>query len=151
MGAIDNVVFQALTVVLTLVGLVSSGLLWRSRGPASGLRMLAVALLPAAAFLTGTLRLFWEIGDAVVSWAVRFAFSPFVWLGLVVAGVSAALFTVGTMMRRRGVGTRGRAPSRAERPDVPSLPSTRGRPAAQGETTDDLADIEAILRKHGIT
>ena len=154
----DNVVFQALTVVLTLTGLVSSGLLWRARGPASGLRMLGIALLPAAAYLTGTLRLVWEIGDAVVSWAVRFAFSPLVWLGIVVAGVAAVLFAVGTGMRRRGVGTKGRAPKQPGRSD-PELPERPSRPAARpsgkaqqpAEDPDDLADIEAILKKHGIS
>lgn len=161
MGSIDNVVFQALTVVLTLVGLVSSGMLWRARGPASGLRMLAIALLPAAAYLTGTLRLIWEIGDAVVSWAVRFAFSPFVWLGIVIAGVSAVLFAVASGMRRRDIGTRGRAPKQPDRPADPSLPASPNRPAARShktrsqkttaQETDDLDDIEAILKKHGIS
>ncbi|HET6624912.1 MAG TPA: hypothetical protein VFG63_00850 [Nocardioidaceae bacterium] len=174
MGAIDTVVFQALTVVLTLIGLVTSGVLWRSRGPASGLRMLAISLLPAAAYLTGTLRLLWEIGDAVLSWAVRFAFSPFVWLGIVIAGVSAVLFAVGSAMRRRGIGTQGRAPRQSGRTERRTLPADSGRTAAQGpregsrqgragqggsgqgragqgEQTDDLADIEAILRKHGIS
>ena len=45
----------------------------------------------AAAGLTGTLRLIWQIGDSIVSWAVRLVFSPVVWLGLVVAGVAVAV------------------------------------------------------------
>lgn len=155
MGSIDNVVFQALTVVLTLVGLVSSGVLWRARGPASGLRMLAIALLPAAAYLTGTLKLIWEIGDAVVSWSVRFAFSPFVWLGIVVGGVSAVLFAVASGMRKRGVGTKGRAPRRKEVSTDPALPAGPSRPPARSPKsapeTEDMADIEAILKKHGIS
>ncbi|HET9860335.1 MAG TPA: hypothetical protein VFQ19_11190 [Nocardioidaceae bacterium] len=153
----DNVVFQALTVVLTLSGLVASGLLWRARGAASGLRMLAFALLPLAAFLTGTLRLIWEIGDAVASWAVRFAFSPFVWLGIVVAGVSALLFVISSAMRRRGRGLHGRpAPGAAvgsARTGDQSLPAGSSRPPAKApESGDsDMDDIEAILRKHGIS
>jgi len=149
MGSSD-VVFQALTVVLTLMGLVGSGLLWRARGPASGLRMLAIALLPAAAYLTDTMKLIWEIGDAVASWAVGFAFSPFVWLGIVIAGVSAVLFAVAGGMSRRGVGTKGRAPKQASLPASPSRPAAgRRKPAAQ--EPDELDDIEAILKKHGIT
>jgi len=132
---VDNVTWQALTVVLTLVGLVATGLLWRARGPASGLRMLAFALLPVAALLTGTLRLFWEIGDAVVSWAARFAFSPFVWLGIAVAGVSAALLAVSSHMRRRELGGK-RRPAAA---------------AAKEPSDDGSDDIEDILRRHGIS
>ena len=150
MGSLDNVTWQALTVILTLTGLVASGLLWRKRGAASGLRMLAIALLPVAAFLTGTLRLLWEIGDAVVSWAVRFAFSPFVWLGIVVAGVSAVLFAVSSGMRRRGLGTKGR-PAEQSPPAGPSLPASPSRVAAKPEADDDPDDIEAILRRHGIS
>lgn len=134
MGSVDNVTWQALTVILTLIGLVATGLLWRARGPASGLRMLAFALLPVAAFLTGTLRLLWEIGDAVVSWAARFAFSPFVWLGIAVAGVSAALFAVTSRMRRRELGGKRRTAAAAKEP-----------------ADDGSDDIEEILRRHGIS
>lgn len=134
MGLVDDATWAALTVILTLSGLAASGVLWRRRGPASGMRMLAIALLPVAAFLTGTIRLLWEIGDAVVSWAVRFAFSPFVWLGIVVAGVSAVLFVVASGMRKRGIGTKLHTAQ-------PSLP-------AADEGLDDIAEI---LKKHGIS
>ena len=87
MDSIDSSTWQALGLTLTVVGLLLSVLLWRRRGPASGLRGVAWALLPAAAGLTGTLRLVWDIGDSVVNWAVRLVFSPVVWLGIVLAGV----------------------------------------------------------------
>lgn len=155
--------FNAL--VLTVLGLGISVLLWRTRGAASGIRGLGWSLLPIAAFLTGTLRLLWQIGDAVVDWALRLAFSPLVWAGIVVLGVSVVLFVVSGLMRRRGLGTKGRRPRsrrdrRRERSAEP-LPAGRqpaGRPPAGGQpevgtagATDDLADIEAILKKHGIS
>lgn len=146
MGSFDSVTWQALTLVLTIAGLVGTGLLWRARGPVVGLRVLAVSLLPAAAYLTGTLRLAWEIGDAVGSWAVRLAFSPAVWLGVSLAGASVVLFVLASFLGRRGVGSRGR-------PDA-QLPSARsGQPARQQQDTGDadLEDIEAILRRHGIS
>ena len=153
MGSFDNVTWQALTAILTLSGLVASGLLWRTRGAASGLRMLAIALLPTAAYLTGTLRLLWEIGDAVVSWAVRFAFSPFVWLGIVVAGVSAVLLTVSSAMRRRGLGTKGRReePSPAAGTSLPATPSRPAAATPPSAADPDSDGIEAILRRHGIS
>ncbi len=153
MGAIDDVTWQILTVLLTGMGLAASWVLWRKRGAASGLRGVALSLLPVAALLTGTWRLVWEIGDAIGSWAVGFVFSPVVWLGVAVAGVSAVLFVVGSAMRTRG--------TRADKPAVeskkrgaqgnPALTSGADRPVAKTAIDDDLAEIEAILKKRGIS
>jgi hypothetical protein len=151
-GSIDTITWQALTLVLTLAGLVSTGLVWKSRGATSGLRMLAVALLPAAAYLTGTLRLLWEIGDAILTWATRLAFSPTVWLGVMLAGISLALFLTAGMLRRRGIGTAAPAAGKPSAAGGKALPSdTSRRPAKAPEQDDDMADIEAILKRHGIS
>lgn len=142
MDGIDSSTWQALGLTLTAVGLLLSVLLWRRRGPASGLRGIAWALLPAAAGLTGTLRLLWDVGDSVVGWAARLVFSPVVWAGIVLAGVSAVLFGVSGAMRARGVGARRTATE---------LPAQRSRQKAEPAVQDkDMEDIEAILRKHGI-
>lgn len=140
MGEIDNATWQALGLTLTVLGLVVSVLLWRRRGAASGLRAAAWSLLPLAAGLTGTLRLLWEVADSVTSWAARLVFSPAVWLGIVLAVVSGVLFVVSGVLRRRT------APRRA-------MPATadRGKGApAVGGGDDDMAEIEALLKKHGI-
>jgi len=145
---IDSSTWQAFGLTLTAIGLLLSVLAWRRRGPASGLRGVAWSLLPAAAGLTGTLKLLWEIGDSVASWAVRLVFSPIVWAGIVLAGVSAVLFVVSAAMRSRGVGARPAAvKSEEDRAELPRRDSGRARPAVQDE---DMDDIEAILRKHGI-
>ncbi len=157
MGNFDTITWQALTAVLTLAGLVGTVAFWRLRGPAAGLRTLALALLPAAAYLTGTLRLLWQIGDAVVSWALRLTFSPAVWLGIALAAVSVLLFSVARVMGRRGIGTAAR--SRPEAVAGPGAATTAvegrtvgGKPASRAaDADDDMADIEAILKKHGIT
>lgn len=151
MASFDTFTWQALTVVLTLLGLAGTVAFWRLRGPVAGLRMLAVALLPAAAYLTGTLRLLWEVGAAVVRWAVRLTFSPLMWLGVGIAVTSVLLLVLAGVLRRKGVGgsSRGREslPSSASR--APAKPvGTTGAPAAEDE---DLADIEAILKRHGIS
>ena len=149
MSGIDSSTWQALGVTLTVVGLLVSVLLWRRRGPASGLRGVAWALLPAAAGLTGTLRLLWQVGDEVASWAVRLVFSPLVWAGIVLAGVSVVLFGVSAAMRNRGVG--GRKKDGTKEKSLPAERSTPGaRPPATKGDDDDMDDIEAILRKHGI-
>jgi hypothetical protein len=150
---IDSSTWQALGLVLTVLGLLLSVLAWRRRGPASGVRGVAWSLLPLAAGLTGTLKLLWEIGDSIVSWAVKLVFSPVVWLGVVTAGVSLALFAVSAAMRARGVGTSGRT-SRDKEPDGEAKPLPRERSSKRAEPAvqdKDMDDIEAILRKHGIS
>ncbi len=145
MPSIDSVTWQVLALLLTVVGLAISVLLWRTRGPAAGTRGLAWSLLPLAAYLTGVLRLVWEIADALVDWAVRLVFSPMVWLGIALAGVSVMLFMLAAMLRRRGAATAGGR--RAKRSE---LSEARSEPASAAETTE-LDDIEAILKKHGIS
>ena len=153
MGEYDATVWQALGVTLTAVGLLLSGLVWRRRGAASGLRGVAWSLLPLAAALIGLLRVVWEVADSVSSWAVRLVFSPVVWAGVVVAGVSVVLFVVSGCLRRRSP-----KPTRAERRaaragDQPAaVTGDRSRPGATPAVKDDdMDDIEAILRKHGIS
>jgi hypothetical protein len=150
----DTVTWQALTVVLTLLGLAGTVFFWRRRGAVSGLRMLALSLLPAAAYLTGTLRLLWQVGDAVASWAARLVLSPAVWLGVALAATSVLLLVVTGALRRRGAGAaRAELPRDSSRP--PARPQKTAAPAATPDRTDqpddDLADIEAILKRHGIT
>jgi hypothetical protein len=157
--SIDATTWQALGATLTVLGLLISVLLWRRRGPASGIRGVAWSLLPLAAGLTGTLRLLWQIGNNVVDWAVRLVFSPVVWAGVVLAGISIALFAVSAAMRARGLGATARprpatAPGAtpASSPASAQLPSRRSRKAAEPAVQDkDRDDIEAILRKHGIS
>jgi heme exporter protein D len=148
---IDTSTWQALGLTLTLLGLVASVLLWRRRGPASGLRGIAWSLLPLAAALTGVLRLAWEIADSVVDWALRLVFSPVVWSGVALAGVSLVLFVVSGFLRRRAAGRGGRSAEAG----TGELTDRSRRPAATAAGTsqedDELDDIEAILRKHGIT
>lgn len=147
MGSIDSVTWQALALVLTLAGILATVLVWRARGAVAGLRMLGFSLLPAAAYLTGTLRLLWEVGDAVAGWAVRLVLSPTVWVGLALAVVSVVLLVVTSWLGRRGrVARPGREPElsagRANRP---------ARDPVDAPPGDDLADIEAILKRHGIS
>jgi hypothetical protein len=158
---IDATTWQALGVTLTVVGLVISLLVWRRRGAGSGLRGVAWSLLPAAAGFTGTLRLLWEIGDSVVRWATRLVFSPLMWFGIALAGASVVLFGVSAAVRaRQPARSRPGRPSASKRSAPPEdrtagLPSESSRrpatPPAGASGDDDMADIEAILRKHGIS
>lgn len=137
--------WQALGLLLTLLGLGVSALVWSRRGAASGLRAVAWSLLPLAAGLAGVLRLFGEIVDAVLRWATRLVFSPVVWLGLVVAGVSLLLFMVSGALARR----RPRSPVTGQ--PAKAVGATGRPPARSSVAADEFADIEELLRRRGIS
>lgn len=140
----ENVTWFAFASTLTVVGVLATWLLWRRRGAGAGLRALSFTLLPFAAYLTGTLKLVSRIANAVGDWGVHFVFSPSAWLGIVMAGLAGVVYVVSGLVRHRtppAAGTGGK-PTRAVTP--------RSRPTAS-PVDDDMADIEAILKKHGIS
>lgn len=144
----DSAAWGALAFALsTLLGVVTF-FHWRSRGLAAGLRGAAWTILPVAAWLTGVLELTVEVADSVGDWALHLVFSPVVWLGIVLTGVSAVLFGASALVGgRRGGDARGTGT-----PPAVEAPRKRGRgTGAPAVADEDLADIEAILRKHGIS
>ena len=151
---VDSATWQALGLVLTIVGLGLSVLVWRRSGAGHGLRAASWSLLPLAAGLTGLLELVWEMLDAVLSWATRLVFSPVVWLGLVVAGVAVVLHVAGSFLVRRSrpaVGPKQAAPA-GELPSGPPATRRSKRPKKSADAVvEDQDDIEAILRRHGIS
>lgn len=149
----DEVTWGALTLTLTLLGAAWTWLAFRRRGVASGLRGAGLTLLPAAAWLTGTMEMFTEIGGSVADWATSLVFSPRVWIGIALAGTATLLLVVsGALRERERTRTQTEEPhevkGRSTRRDK-QLPASGGQPAAPLD--DDMADIEAILRKRGIT
>lgn len=151
----DDVTWAALTLTLTLLGGIWTWIAFRRRGVASGLRAAAFTLLPAAAWLTHTLRMFTRIVEAVADWATHLVFDPLVWAGVVLAAISAGLFALSGVLRARELerGTGGRRTGRVKRSERTPLP---GSPAAGGSKgapaiDDDMAEIEALLRKRGIS
>lgn len=146
----DDVTWAALTLSLTAVCGIYTWFAFRRRGLAAGLKGAGITVLPLAAYLTNTLQMFTRIGDAVVDWAAGLVFSPTVWLGVILAGTGVLLYGAGRLLDRRRRGDRepGR---RASEPagDLPAGRPSRTEPIVDDD--DDLADIEAILRKRGIT
>lgn len=127
-----------LCVGLTTLGLVVSWLAWRRRGAAAGLRGMAWSLIPLAAYLTGAVSLVWQIGIAVAQFATRFVLSSTVWAGIVMTGFVVVLFVTAGVLRRRGIGGKRAA-----------VPAKAAVPAGSGD--DDLAEIEELLRRRGIS
>ena len=126
------------------------------RGRANGLRALGFTLLPAAAWLTGTLEMVVEIAGSVdrlgdqprlrrphVGWASAWPGSrSCCWL---VSGfIRDRQLARGQAAGAGGRTTRGKdqLPEAAVHPD---RPDARARPC-----DDEMADIEAMLRKRGI-
>lgn len=147
-GVVDEVTWGALTLTLTALGAVWTWFAFRRRGLAAGLRGTAYTLLPPAAFLTGTLEMFTEIGGSVADWATHLVFSPVVWLGIILAGVSGVLFGVSGVLRSRQL-ARDESEGELETPGRKELkaPGRKAKPPVD----DEMAEIEAILRKRGIT
>ncbi len=104
MSTYDKIAWLPLCGGLTGLGLVLSYLAMRRRGIGAGLRGAAWSLLPIAAYLTGSIEMFWKMGVAIGDFAKGFAFSPRVWSGIALAGLAVVLFVVSGPLRRRGVG-----------------------------------------------
>lgn len=155
---IDNILLLPLCVGVSGVGLVLSYLAWRRRGLAAGMRGAAWSLLPIAAYLTGALSVLWGIGTAVagyVTGVIANIINPLMWAGVAVAGLSAVLFVVSGVLRRRGGGGRKAEARPVEQKQAEQKQAeSAGKPAVaapQKRTNDDdFSDIEEILRKRGI-
>ena len=150
---VDSTTWAALALILTILGAAYSLFAFRRRGLASGLRGLAWTLVPVALWLTGTLKLAANIAEDVVDWAAKLVFSPTVWAGLIVAGCAVALWFVSGTMLARGVGVRGALKGQT----AEQVPAGRSKQAAPTKRStrkdgdpDDMDEIEAILKRHGI-
>ncbi len=144
-------------VAITVAGLVLSVMVWRKKGPGSGLRGIAWSLIPVAAYLTHSVRLIGQIVSAVVQFAGSFVFSPKAWFGVGLLGVSVLLFLAsgGTPLMRRRKRRAAAKAGKGARPghddQAPSaLPAKRDRPAVPGGG-DDLGEVRDILKRHGIS
>jgi len=176
MSTYDKIAWLPLCGGLTGLGLVLSYLAMRRRGIGAGLRGAAWSLLPMAAYLTGSIEMFWKMGVAVGDFAKGFVFSPKVWAGIALAGLAVVLFVVSGPLRRRrvekaqdkpaaesGSGSAGslaaaRGGQLATRPDRAAPAAVKAPVPAKGrkarpadDDDDDLGDVADILRRHGIT
>ncbi len=152
----EGTTWAALTAALTVAGAIWTWIAFRRRGAAGGLRALGFTLLPAAAWLTGTLEMVVEIAGSITDWATGLVFNIFTWAGVGLAGLSVVLWVVSGLIRDRQL-ARGQASGGAT-PDSPraaaapkgSLPPAGSSGSGGSPIDDELADIEALLRKRGI-
>jgi hypothetical protein len=143
----DDIAWGALALALTLVCGCWAWISYQRRGLARAVRWCGIALLPIAAYLTHTLRLLGRIATAVGDWATGFVWNPFVWVGLILAIAGVGLIAVSARLP-------GGRSAKGEPKGKPKAVRGRQGNAPAGADLglgEDLDDIEAILRKHGIS
>lgn len=138
----DTLLF-AITMGVTVLGLLASWAALRRRGAGAGLRGAAWSLVPLAAYLTG-----------LTEWATALVFSPVKWAGVTLFAVAALLYVIsGLMLRRRGAAETAPgavAASRASGGERAAVERPRPGSAPAPDADPDLAEIEEILRRRGI-
>lgn len=149
----EGTTWAALTAALTVAGAIWTWIAFRRRGAANGLRALGFTLLPAAAWLTGTLEMVVEIAGSVTDWATGLVFNILTWSGIGLAGLAVVLFLVSGFIRDRQL-ARAQAGGPASSPSPSTsrreLPATSERSKGGSPIDDEMADIEALLKKRGI-
>ncbi|MEU5995764.1 hypothetical protein ABZ806_42880 [Spirillospora sp. NPDC047418] len=144
----DAVIF-AISLGVTLAGLVISWGVYRRRGAGTGLRGAALSLVPLAAAMTGVTEFF-----------VDLAFSPVKWAGVAVGGLAVLLFLAsGAMLSRRadaapdGGRGAGKAAGEGGRRSAGGGAKPKGAVPGPERTGGDpeMAEIERILRDRGIS
>lgn len=111
----------------------------------NALRWAGWAFVPPALLLTGTLRLAGRITAAVLNWSASLALNPVMWLGVGLGTMAVLLLGSAAVLRSRGsagIDQQHRGTTAVGR---------SGAVPASASADDDLADIEDILRRRGIS
>jgi heme exporter protein D len=145
-GDVNDVSWGALALALTALGGIYTWWALRHRGFAAAVRAAGVTLLPMAAWMTGLLQVFGTVTNAFAHFFARLVFSPVVWLGVVVFVVAFVLIGASNVLTRRETSAPKRETRRADRPKAVG-PTTPHDPLID----DEMAEIQAILKKRGIS
>jgi hypothetical protein len=142
---VNDVSWGALAFSLTVLGGIYTWWALRRRGVVAAVRGAGLTLLPIAAWLTGLLKVFGSVGDAVGTWVTGLVFNPRTWIGVLVFFVAVVLIGGANLVSRR---TSPAAPaSRKERRAL-----AKGKaPKSQPVVDDEMAEIEAMLKRRGIS
>jgi hypothetical protein len=143
---VNDVSWGALALALTALGGMYTWWALRHRGFAAAVRAAGFTLLPLAAWMTGLLEVAGDIGDALGHWLTRLVFSPFVWLGMVLFVIAFVLIGASNFVSRR------REPEPKARKRRTDTPKAVQKTSQHDPLIDDeMAEIQAILKKRGIS
>jgi hypothetical protein len=146
-GPVNDVSWGALALSLTVLGGIYTWWALRHRGLTAAVRAAGITLLPLAAWMTGLLEVFGEVSDAFAHWFTRLVFSPLVWLGVIVFVVAFVLIGAANLVSRRVDPKPKRSAKRGG--DKPKL--VKAASPADPLIDDEMAEIQAILKKRGIS
>jgi hypothetical protein len=129
--------------VVALAALALAGAWWASRrgdAPAA-LRRLGYAVGVLGLWGLGVPTLLARLWSTLSSWVARLAFNPLSWLGLVATGVAVLMVLAGLAWARR----------RETSPQPRAVKGSSSKAVAPRSSSSEDDEIEALLRKHGIT
>ena len=129
--------------VVALAALALAGAWWASRrgdAPAA-LRRLGYAIGVLGLWGLGVPTLLARLWSTLGGWVTRLVFNPLSWLGLVATVVAVLMILVGLAWARR----------RESSPQPEALPKSSSRTVATSSSSSEDEEIEALLRKHGIS
>jgi hypothetical protein len=139
----------ALALALTVLCGTDTWWALRNRGVTAAVRGAGLTLLPLAAWMTGLLQVFGDITDSLAHWLTRLVFSPSVWLGMIIGFVAVVLIGGANAFSKRVPGDK---PDRRAPKAAATQPKAVARTKKQDPLIDDeMAEIQAILKKRGIS
>jgi hypothetical protein len=145
---VNDVSWGALALALTALGGIYTWWALRHRGFAAAVRAAGITLLPMAAWMTGLLQVFGTVTNAFAHFFTRLVFSPLVWLGVIVFVVAFVLIGAANLVSRR-VDPKPTRAARRRGGDRPK--SVKATSKADPLIDDEMAEIQAILKKRGIS
>ena len=139
----------ALALSLTVLGGIYTWWALRHRGMTAAVRAAGITLLPIAAWMTGLLSVFGDVVDTFSNWFAHLIFSPKVWLGMIIFVVAFVMIGAANAVSRRV----NPKPAKLEKSPKASGSSkaVRATSSADPLIDDEMAEIQAILKKRGIS
>lgn len=160
-----NIIHLIVAGGLTLVCVVVTALIWRSAQVKTVFWWIGLCLLPMGLYLLGLGPAAAGAYQTLTTWAASLEFTPLVWTGTALAGLSALLIVGSRLIPsesladRRASNKDAAATTASKKPaagPAPSRPAVAAKPTAaappSGAAPDgDFDDIAELLRKRGIS